>query len=84
MEGLSAEEAAKLVGMGMGFLCNALRDPNTQVRHTTAWTIGEACYCVLMHHAVAAALAALVPVIGICSSALSQRLSCGTKALKKQ
>ncbi|KAK9860363.1 hypothetical protein WJX84_011194 [Apatococcus fuscideae] len=41
MEGLSAEEAAKLVGMGMGFLCNALRDPNTQVRHTTAWTIGR-------------------------------------------
>lgn len=59
MEGLSAEEAAKLVGMGMGFLCNALRDPNTQVRHTTAWTIGEACHFVLMHHAVAAALAAL-------------------------
>ena len=40
LEGPSVEQLAKLSVSGFGFLLNAMRDTSTQVRHTTAWTIG--------------------------------------------
>ena len=41
LEGPSAEKLVQLVNMGLVFFLNALKDPNSQVRHTTAWTIGR-------------------------------------------
>lgn len=40
LEGPSTEKLAQYVAAGLGFLLNAMKDPNQQVRHTTAWTIG--------------------------------------------
>lgn len=41
LEGPSSDKLVQLVNMGLPFFLNALKDPNSQVRHTTAWTIGE-------------------------------------------
>ena len=40
LEGPSLDKLAQYVAAGLGFLLNAMKDPNQQVRHTTAWTIG--------------------------------------------
>ncbi len=40
LDGPPADKLAGLVAMGLPFLLNALKDPHTAVRHTTAWTIG--------------------------------------------
>jgi len=40
LEGPPPDKLAGLVAMGLPFLLNALKDPHTAVRHTTAWTIG--------------------------------------------
>ncbi len=40
LEGPTTEKLAQYVAAGLGFLLNAMKDPNQQVRHTTAWTIG--------------------------------------------
>lgn len=42
LEGPSSEKLVPIVNMGLPFFLNALKDPNSQVRHTTAWTIGKA------------------------------------------
>ncbi|KAK9806952.1 hypothetical protein WJX72_008531 [[Myrmecia] bisecta] len=41
LEGPTEVQLASLVNMGLGFLLNAMKDTNSQVRHTTAWTIGR-------------------------------------------
>lgn len=41
LEGPSVERLSTYVAAGVGFLLNAMKDPNQQVRHTTAWTIGR-------------------------------------------
>lgn len=41
LEGPSTDQLAQLVNMGLTFLLNAMKDPNAQVRNTTAWTIGR-------------------------------------------
>ncbi|KAK9837148.1 hypothetical protein WJX81_006220 [Elliptochloris bilobata] len=41
LDGPPPDKLAGLVAMGLPFLLNALKDPNTAVRHTTAWTIGR-------------------------------------------
>ena len=41
LEGPSTERLSTYVAAGLGFLLNAMKDPNQQVRHTTAWAIGE-------------------------------------------
>jgi len=40
LEGPEPEKLVQLVNMGLPFFLSALKDPNSQVRHTTAWTIG--------------------------------------------
>lgn len=40
LEGPSLDQLAKLSSSGFEFLVNAMKDSNSQVRHTTAWTIG--------------------------------------------
>ena len=42
LDGPPADKLAALVAVGLPFLLNALKDPHTAVRHTTAWTIGAA------------------------------------------
>ena len=42
LEGPSSEKLVPIVNQGLPFFLNALKDPNSQVRHTTAWTIGKA------------------------------------------
>lgn len=42
LEGPSPQQLVQLVAMGLNFFLAALKDPNSQVRHTTAWTIGAA------------------------------------------
>lgn len=41
LEGPSTQQLAQLVSMGLQFLLDAMQDPNTHVRNTTAWTIGR-------------------------------------------
>ncbi|XP_072974706.1 importin subunit beta-1-like [Typha angustifolia] len=41
LEGPSVEKLAPLVQAGLDFLLNAMRDQNTHVKDTTAWTIGR-------------------------------------------
>jgi len=41
LEGPSVSQLAQLVGTGLQFLLTATKDPSTQVRLTTMWTIGE-------------------------------------------
>eukprot|EP00887_Chlorella_sp_A99_P006846 scaffold2.g6846.t1 len=41
LEGPSAPTLGQLVHSGLGFLLAALKDPNPQVKNTTAWTIGR-------------------------------------------
>ncbi|EIE27283.1 ARM repeat-containing protein [Coccomyxa subellipsoidea C-169] len=41
LEGPSTERLSTYVAAGLGFLLNAMKDPNQQVRHTTAWAIGR-------------------------------------------
>ena len=41
LEGPSAEKLVPIVNQGLPFFLNALKDNNSQVRHTTAWTIGK-------------------------------------------
>ena len=43
LDGPPPDKLAALVAVGLPFLLNALKDPHTAVRHTTAWTIGAAC-----------------------------------------
>lgn len=40
LDGPPPDKLAALVAVGLPFLLNALKDPHTAVRHTTAWTIG--------------------------------------------
>lgn len=40
LEGPSPAQLVQLVNMGLTFFLSALKDPNSQVRHTTAWTVG--------------------------------------------
>ena len=42
LDGPPPDKLAALVAVGLPFLLNALKDPHTAVRHTTAWTIGAA------------------------------------------
>lgn len=42
LEGPSVDQLASVVNSGLGFLLTAMKDPTSQVRHTTAWTIGAA------------------------------------------
>ena len=44
LEGPSVTQLAQLVGTGLQFLLTATKDPSTQVRLTTMWTIGEKLY----------------------------------------
>lgn len=41
LEGPSTQQLAQLVNMGLTFLLQAMKDPFSQVRTTTAWTIGR-------------------------------------------
>uniref|UniRef100_A0A0E0PL66 Importin N-terminal domain-containing protein n=1 Tax=Oryza rufipogon TaxID=4529 RepID=A0A0E0PL66_ORYRU len=41
LEGPSVEKLAPLVQAGLDFLLNTTKDPNSQVRDTTAWTLGR-------------------------------------------
>ncbi len=41
LEGPHPDKLVQLVNMGLPFFLNALKDGNSQVRHTTAWTIGR-------------------------------------------
>lgn len=49
LEGPTTERLSTYVAAGLGFLLNAMKDPNQQVRHTTAWTIGESCKLLNVH-----------------------------------
>ncbi len=41
LEGPSTERLAAYVSQGLNFLLHAMKDTHQQVRHSTAWTIGE-------------------------------------------
>ena len=41
LEGPSTERLAAYVSQGLSFLLHAMKDTNEQVRHSTAWTIGN-------------------------------------------
>lgn len=41
LEGPSVEKLAPLVHAGLGFLLNAMKDQNSHVKDTTAWTLGR-------------------------------------------
>jgi importin subunit beta-1 len=43
LDGPSPEKLAPLVHMAIGFLLNAMKDENSHVKDTTAWTIGRIC-----------------------------------------
>lgn len=40
LEGPSLQQLTPFAATGLNFLLDAMQDPNTQVRHTTLWTIG--------------------------------------------
>ena len=46
LEGPSVDALASLARAGLQFLLAALKDPNPQVRNTTAWTLGRIFECV--------------------------------------
>lgn len=41
LEGPPVARLSSYVAAGLEFLLNAMADPNQQVRHTTAWTVGK-------------------------------------------
>lgn len=72
LQGPSVETLGTLARSGLGFLLTALKDPNPQVRNTTAWTLGRIFECVSGEELNPPLLDAnsLGPVIGVLLEAI--------------